>query len=110
MQPVVDAGQISHNRFRMAMAVGDRRHYQVGSIMPRHFLQTGGKAGLDEATVRELFAELVRDAPDAIRKTRSTLPPWFPGALVCSVLGGFTRRIALLEDEVGQYLHSAGTA
>ena len=110
VQPVVDAGQISHNRFRMAMAVGDRRHYQVGSIMPRHFLQTGGKAGLDEATVRELFAELVRDAPDAIRKTRSTLPPWFPGALVCSVLGGFTRRIALLEDEVGQYLHSAGTA
>jgi len=102
VQPVVDAGQISHNRFRMAMAVGDRRHYKVGSIMPRHFLQTGGKAGLDEASVRELFAELVGDAPDAIRKTRAALPAGFPEGLTDSIFGGFTRRLALVEEELLQ--------
>ncbi|WP_313454381.1 type II toxin-antitoxin system HipA family toxin [Brevundimonas sp.] len=97
VQPIVDARKITLNRFRMAMAVGDRRHYKVGSIMPRHFIQTGGRSGLDEATVRGLFAELVRDAPTAIEATRAALPRGFPGDLTDSILDGFTSRLALLE-------------
>ncbi|MGO8790425.1 MAG: hypothetical protein ACLQVL_23995 [Terriglobia bacterium] len=39
-QSSVDAGQIRQNSFRLAMAVGDNRHYRINSITPRHFLQT----------------------------------------------------------------------
>ena len=98
-QPIVDARRIPLNRYRMAMAVGDRRHYKVGSILPRHFVQTGAQSGLDEATVRGLFPEIVRDAPEAVRDTRTALPRGFPKDLANSILGGFANRLALLEAE-----------
>lgn len=102
VQPVVDARGLARNRYRMAMAVGDRRHYPVGSILPRHFYQTGAKAGLDEGTIRGLFAQLVADAPEAIRATKARLPRGFPKALAASIFGGFNNRLRLLESELGQ--------
>ena len=102
-QPVVDARALARNRYRMAMAVGDRRHYRVDSIQPRHFYQTGARAGLDEGTIRGLFAQLVADAPEAIRTTRAGLPRWFPRVLTNSILGGFNSRVALLEREIGRF-------
>ena len=43
-QPNVDAGEIRHNAMKLAMTVGDSRHYVINSIMPRHFLQTAANA------------------------------------------------------------------
>jgi HipA-like C-terminal domain len=40
-QPNVDAGEIRHNAMKLAMAVGDSRHYVIDSIVPRHFLSDG---------------------------------------------------------------------
>src|SRR3954468_9007151 len=48
-QPNVDAGEIRHNRMKLAMAVGDNRHYTIDSIVPRHFLQTAAGAGVPAA-------------------------------------------------------------
>jgi len=50
-QPNVDAGQIRHNRFKLAMAVGDNRHWVVDQIAPRHFIQTARSAGVGEKVV-----------------------------------------------------------
>lgn len=49
--------------------------------------------------MRGLFAELVRDAPEAVRATRAALPRGFPRDLTNSILGGFANRLALLEAE-----------
>jgi len=38
-QPSFAAGEIRPNQFRLAMAVGDNRHYRINTIAPRHFLQ-----------------------------------------------------------------------
>lgn len=100
LQPVVDARALAHKRYRMAMAVGDRRRHRVDSILPRHFYQTAARAGLDEGTIRGLFAQLVADAPEAIRATRAGLPRWFPRELTNSIFGGFNSRVALLEREL----------
>ncbi len=103
VQPVHDARQLTRNRYRMAMAVGDRRHYRVDSILPRHFYQTGAKAGLDEATIRGLFAQLVADAPGAIQTTKASLPRWFPKDLANSIFGGFNSRLGLLDLELARF-------
>ncbi|MEJ6788148.1 type II toxin-antitoxin system HipA family toxin [Brevundimonas sp. BR2-1] len=102
VQPVVDSRQLTRNRYRMAMAVGDRRHYPVESILPRHFYQTGARAGLDEGTVRGLCAQLVADAPEAIRVTRASLPRWFPKDLANSIFGGVSARLGVLEGELSR--------
>ena len=57
-QPSVDAGQIRQNSFRVAMAVGDNRHYRINSIAPRHFLQSAEHAGVGEEIVHSIFGEL----------------------------------------------------
>lgn len=103
LQPVVHACQLTRNRYRIAMAVGDRRHYRVDNIMPRHFYQTGAKAGLDEGTIRGLFAQLVVDAPEAIRTTKTGLPRGFPRDLANSIFDGFSSRLVLLERELGRF-------
>lgn len=103
VQPVHDARQLTRNRYRMAMAVGDRRHYRVDSIMPRHFYQTGAKAGLDEGTIRGLFAQLIADAPEAIQVTKASLPRGFPKDLANSIFTGFNSRLRLLELELDRF-------
>lgn len=39
-QPNVDEGEIKWNKMKLAMAIGDNRHYVINTIVPRHFLQT----------------------------------------------------------------------
>lgn len=45
-QPSLDAGQIRRNKLKMAMAVGNKRHYTMESILRRHFVQSAEKGGL----------------------------------------------------------------
>lgn len=95
-QPSVDAGQIRRNRMKLAMAVGDRRHYGVDDIVPRHFIQTGARAGLDQDTVSAIFGELGADASPALVKTLAVLPRDFPPAVSGSIARGFEARLAQL--------------
>jgi serine/threonine-protein kinase HipA len=81
-QPSVDAGQIRHNKMKLAMAVGDNRHYAVDSVMPRHFLQTAAQAGLGESIVRSIFDDIRAVAPKAVERVRASLPPIFPEAII----------------------------
>lgn len=96
-QPNVDAGQIRHNKMKLAMSVGKNRHYGVDSIAPRHFIQTVKECGLPEGQAEKLFAEILELAPKAIEKTLSDLPAGFPEQLTNSIVGGFRHRLSALE-------------
>ena len=95
-QPALDAGQIRHNRFKLAMSVGDNRHYVVGSITPRHFIQSADACGMPAGSLDEIFAELVDSVPAAIERARAGLPADFPQALAESIANGVTTRLQLL--------------
>lgn len=95
-QPAVDAGQIRHNRLKLAMSVGDRRRYVIGSIVPRHFIQTADACGLPRGTMEAIFAQLADTLPDAIETVMAALPEGFPEALANSIVGGIRARLALI--------------
>lgn len=95
-QPMFDSGQLSRNKMKLAVAVGDRRHYVIESILPRHFAQTARRCGVPAESVAGIFKELLDQAPGAVAKVSRALPPRFPRALVDSIVGGFNRRIRLL--------------
>jgi serine/threonine-protein kinase HipA len=96
-QPNVDAGQIRHNRFRLAMEVGTNRHYQINSIAPRHFIQTAKKAGVGEEVVHSITDEL-RDVVSAATDTvLSSLPKGFPDPLATSIHQGVVQRLRILQ-------------
>ncbi len=97
-QPSVDAGQIARNRMKLAMAVGDNRHYQIDDIVGRHFLQSAAGGGLGEGVVHAIFAELVETGPAAIETVMERLPADFPQDLADSVTRGFLARLRQLAD------------
>jgi len=96
-QPAVDAGQLGKNKFKLANAVGDNRHYVIDTIMPRHFVQTAVKSGIPAAVVEGICAELVDTAETAIDDTLASLPKNFPSALVEPITGGLRARIKSIE-------------
>lgn len=92
-QPNVDAGEIRHNRMKLAMAVGDSRHYVIDSILPRHFLQTATSSGVPTVLVQGLVDEIEKVTDQAIDTAVNDLPSGFPERLVSSVIQGVRRRL-----------------
>jgi serine/threonine-protein kinase HipA len=91
----VDAGEIRHNAMKLAMAVGDSRHYTIDSIMPRHFLQTAARSGVPASLVQSILDEIENDADRAIESAVGGLPLGFPERIVSSVIEGVRRRLRL---------------
>jgi len=97
-QPNVDAGQIRHNRMKLAMAVGAKRHYVIDSIMPRHFLQTAAKCGVPSSLVQGIVDEIENNADRAIDATVKELSSGFPEEVASSIIEGIRRRRRLFAD------------
>jgi len=97
-QPSLRTGQIRRNKMKLAMAVGDRRHYVVASVMPRHFVETAQKAGLGAGFVKTIFAELYNRMPSAITDVAAALPDWFPSQIADAIIAGIKDRLHRLEE------------
>ncbi|MEX1251555.1 MAG: type II toxin-antitoxin system HipA family toxin, partial [Hyphomonas sp.] len=66
-QPIVDAGRLTHNRFKLAMSAGTGNVYQINQIAVRHFEQTAEAAGMPKGSVTSICAELAAAIPGALR-------------------------------------------
>lgn len=97
-QPAVDARELQKNKTRMALAVGDQRHYVVDRILARHFIQTAARSGLSGQVVDAIFADVLDAADAAIAQVTRELPNDFPRALQDSILQGFRRRLRVLQE------------
>jgi serine/threonine-protein kinase HipA len=95
-QPSLDTGRITRKQFRLAMSVGKNRHYDIGGIMPRHFLQTADLAGVGLPAMRAIIEELGEAAPRKATAVIEALPQDFPGQLVESAITAITERSRLL--------------
>lgn len=95
-QPALDARQLRKNKMKLALAVGDKRHYVVDEVMPRHFVQTAAKSGIPESVVQGIFEELLEMEEEAVLKVLEELQPDFPEGLEQSIVEGLRRRLRLL--------------
>ena len=95
-QPSLEAGQISQNQMKLAMAVGKNRHYVVHTILGRHFKQTADACGLPANTLKAITEEIGDTGKAKIDQAVSKLPPDFPLAVAQSISDGAKRRIDTL--------------
>jgi serine/threonine-protein kinase HipA len=95
-QPSFDAGQIDRRHMKLSMSVGTNRHYRIGEIRGRHFVQTGKAAGLAGSVVLAAIEKMADTAQRALQKIKSSLPADFPLALHTSVSRGVMERVELL--------------
>jgi serine/threonine-protein kinase HipA len=78
---------------KLAMFVGDGRHYRLDEIKGRHFIQTTERAGLPGALAREALEEVAQVADAAITTVERHLPGGFPNYIHDAVKAGLTRRL-----------------
>lgn len=94
-QPSFDTGLIQRSKFKLAMSVGSNRHYAIGDIIPRHFMQTAKLAGIGEGLIRDCFEDIAGSIDRALETVVAALPPGVPAPLISSVAAALRDRSAL---------------
>ena len=92
-QPSLDTRQIEQKQLRLAMSVGDSRHYRIDEIKGRHFIQSAERAGLPGSLASEVLSEVSQIAETAINTIEKQLPRGFPKGIHHSVKAGLTTRL-----------------
>ena len=95
-QPSLDARHITRQQMKLAMFVGDSRHYRLDMIRGRHFEQTTRKARIADSIVHEALEEIGQSAAQAVTAVERVLPSGFPEKIHVSVKKGLLARIAHL--------------
>lgn len=80
-QPNYALGRIRRNQKKLAMAVGNNRHYVVHEIMPRHFVQSAETAGIPTEQVQEVFQNLEQTIQSALACSIRRMPDDFPAEI-----------------------------
>jgi serine/threonine-protein kinase HipA len=96
-QPSVNAHQIRQNQMKLALAVGDKRHYAVATISGRHFLQSAKKAGVAKTAAHDVIDDLIANGGAALDRVIDKLPADFPVEIADAIAQGFRERLDLLK-------------
>ncbi|QKC85522.1 type II toxin-antitoxin system HipA family toxin [Mesorhizobium sp. NZP2077] len=97
-QPSLDGGQIPRKKFKLAMSVGNSRHYSVHEIMPRHFMQSADMAGVGTPVTLRIFEDIAANAQRQSETVFSSLQRGFPERLLYSVRAAIGKRAILLAE------------
>lgn len=80
-QPSLEAGQIQPKQMKLAMSVGDNKHYRMKEIVGRHFLQSGLASGMSYASIKRIIDDIIAQTPKAFDALEANLPKNFPPAI-----------------------------
>ncbi len=101
LQPNYDARQIKRGRMKLAMSVGDKRHYVIDTVQPRHFIQSAAQAGMPASVVETLMRELSERAAAAAETAGKRLPRDFPQHIAKSIFRGVAARAQIIRSSLG---------
>jgi len=92
-QPSLDARQIVDKQMKLAMSVGNNRHYTMGYIQGRHFIQTAERAGLPKEMAEEVLADISGKAEGALANLGRMIAAVQCDEIHASVEKGFLSRL-----------------
>lgn len=92
-QPSLAERQIERKQMRLAMSVGDNRHYRIDQITGHHFVQTSTRARLPKRLIYAAISEIADTAGTAIDRVETMLPKNFPEAIHVSVKTAMEQRL-----------------
>ena len=95
-QPSLVTRQIERKQMKLAMFVGDSRHYRLDEIKARHFVQTTERAGLPGSLAKDVLEEVAKAADAAITTVETQLPRDFPDYIHSAVKAGLADRIKFI--------------
>lgn len=96
-QGALNARQIERKQMKMAMSVGDRRHYRFDQIHGRHFVQTATRAGISKKRATDIIEGIAAAVPGALDTAAQSLPGSFPQSIVDTISTAMIERLAGLK-------------
>ncbi|MBY6141972.1 type II toxin-antitoxin system HipA family toxin [Leisingera daeponensis] len=99
-QPALNARQIERKQMKMAMSVGNSRHYRFDQIHGRHFMQTAIRAGLSKKRARDLIEDIAERAPKALETAAESMPAGFPTDVIDAISEAVRERLGGLQSAV----------
>ena len=93
VQPAIDQQQLRLNQVKLAMSVGNRRHYVIEEIVSRHFEQTAIATGNNPRLISKLLEEIKDKKKQAISATFNALPSNFPMKIADSIINSLEKRL-----------------
>jgi serine/threonine-protein kinase HipA len=96
-EPYVASKQMERRKLKLAMAVGDNRHYAIEEIVPRHLRQTAASAGLAEAEVENIERSVWTEAAKTIADFSSRKRSARHRAIAEPIFAGMRKRVGILE-------------
>ena len=92
-QPSLDDREIERKQLKLAMSVGESRHYRIDEIKGHHFIQTAQRAGLPSQLAIDVLEEVSQSASLAMNTVEKQLPKDFPEQIHNSLNAGLMARI-----------------
>jgi len=96
----LDKNQIRRNQFKMAMSVGDSKHYKINNIVGRHFIETALSSGLHKNLIKTALYTITEQRTSAFEYLQHQLPKDFPEEIHESVYKAATKRLQQLEESL----------
>ncbi|GAB1386385.1 hypothetical protein MASR1M59_15330 [Melaminivora sp.] len=99
--PIIGNGknQLAWRNAKLAMALSGRnRHYDLATIMRRHFNATAAKCGWGE-NAEDIISELLARVEPAIEAVTRQLPPGFPQDVSTAIFEGVRKQVKRLEGQ-----------
>jgi serine/threonine-protein kinase HipA len=99
--PIMGNGknQLAWRNAKLAMALsGKNRHYDLATIMRRHFNATAAKCGWGE-NAEDIISELLARIEPAIEAVTRQLPAGFPQDVAVAIFEGLRKQAKRLEGQ-----------
>lgn len=96
--PLVHAKKISPHDLKLAMSVGENRHYKIKEIYPRHWQQSAKLGQFSKEDLNEIIESLIKDVGPAISRIQKKVPKSFPAVVMDPILEHLKKKIKLLES------------
>lgn len=93
VQPNYAAGKLRRRDFKMAMGIGDNRHYVMDEILPRHFRQSAKITGVPEKDLEAVFEGLISGFDSSFERALGAMPEDFPGELANAIRKGAREKL-----------------
>lgn len=97
-QPSVDVRKVHQKQFKLAMSVGDKRHYTIRFIKGRHFVQSAEQAGIAPKIAHDALHEIGAGVSTALESMDRNLPPGFPEEIHASVRAALLSRLPAISE------------
>lgn len=96
--PLIEAGKLTYQKLKLAMSVGDSKHYKLKDIHRRHFIQTAKACRFNVDEFETMIDNLIVETPAVIARVRNRISD-IPASVYEPIFDGMLKSLNSLRTQ-----------